>query len=142
MNSAVDVAPQRGAQAYCPHCFLLVEAEVEGAWPPVPTRCPHCRLLIGAGRARSSPTATPGARGAAAGVFSSRATRSEGVEPSIHEIGAAIRAVAEEMGVAPDRLLMIDYQQRVAGAGDLPQLGDVLASFGSWKQARREAARG
>src|SRR5918994_5235835 len=49
--------------AYCPHCFLQVEAEVEGDWPPTPTRCPHCRLLIGPGRARASAAAKPGARG-------------------------------------------------------------------------------
>jgi hypothetical protein len=35
---------------------------------------------------------------------------------------------------------MVDYQQYVAGNGDLPELADVFAAFGSWKRARREAA--
>ena len=47
--------------AYCPHCFLLVESEVPAPWPPVHSRCPHCRLLIGAGRGRPTSEANPGA---------------------------------------------------------------------------------
>src|SRR5436190_937634 len=45
--------------AYCPHCFLLVEEQVEGEWPATPTRCPHCRLMIGMGRARPTPAGNP-----------------------------------------------------------------------------------
>ena len=47
-------------EAYCPHCFLLVEHEVKGEWPEHPVRCPHCRLLIGPGRAREAAEANPG----------------------------------------------------------------------------------
>ena len=67
--------PKAAADAYCPHCFLLVEQNVGESWPDLPSRCPHCRLLIGAGRARPTPAATPGARGTAAGVFAHQAKR-------------------------------------------------------------------
>jgi hypothetical protein len=126
--------------AFCPHCFLLVEQDVGESWPAVPTRCPHCRLLIGVGRARPSPEANPGARGTAAGVFAHRAKRREDSEVSPDEIRGAIRAVAEQLGSRPERLLMVDYQQRASTDTSLPGLGDVFAAFGSWKRARREAA--
>ena len=127
--------------AYCPHCFLLVESKVKGEWPPSPERCPHCRLLIGPGRARETSDAKPGARGTAAGVFAHRAKRTdEDGDVSEDAVREAIRAVAEELGARPERLLMVDYQQRASADSDLPPLTDVFAAFGSWKRARREAA--
>src|SRR3712207_4611481 len=87
-------------EAYCPHCFLLVESEVQAAWPPRPTRCPHCKLMIGPGRAKATSEAQPGARGTAAGVFAQQARdgRQEGdvVEPE--RVRYAIREVAEQTG--------------------------------------------
>jgi hypothetical protein len=128
-------------EAYCPHCHLLVERDVDEPWPEEPLRCPHCRLLIGEGRARPTSEADPGARGSAAGVFAHRARRSgDGGDSSREEVGEAIRAVAEELGERPERLLMVDYQQRASQDDDLPQLEDVFAAYGSWKRARREAA--
>src|SRR3954468_5564603 len=129
-------------EAYCPHCFLLVEAEVRGEWPPRPTRCPHCKLMIGPGRARSTPDAQPGARGTAAGVFAQQArdAREEGIEVSPDRVRKAIRGVAEKTGSRPERLLMVDYQQRAAKDKSLPSLSEVFAAFGSWKRARRESA--
>jgi hypothetical protein len=56
------------------------------------------------------------------------------------DVREAIRVVAEELGSRPERLLMVDYQQRAASDEDLPELSDVFAAFGSWKRARREAA--
>jgi hypothetical protein len=129
--------------AYCPHCHLLVESEVGEEWPPAPIRCPHCRLLVGAGRARPTPAAEPGARGSAAGVFAHEAKRAgtdEDAGASADEICDAIRSVAEELGARPERLLMVDYQQRVSHDEALPSLSDVFAAFGSWKRARRAAA--
>jgi hypothetical protein len=128
-------------EAYCPHCYLLVESGVSGAWPPAPARCPHCRLMIGPGRARASSDGVPGARGAAAGVMAERA-RHVTAEPdhSDAEILAGIRTVAGETGVAPERLLMVDYQQYATRDSTLPQLHEILGVFGSWKRARREAA--
>jgi hypothetical protein len=129
-------------EAYCPHCFLLVEDDVPGAWPPRPTRCPHCKLMIGPGRARATADAQPGARGTAAGVFAQQArdARDDGTAVSPEEVRRAIRLVAERTGSRPERLLMVDYQQRAAKDKDLPALSEVFAAFGSWKRARRESA--
>jgi hypothetical protein len=122
---------------------MLVVAESAGTpWPPAPTRCPHCRLMIGAGRAKAAGDGAPGARGAAAGVLAREAHRQ--ADPDDHAsaeaVRAGIRAVARELGAAPERLPMVDYQQRAVGDPDLPDLTDVFATFGSWKKARREAA--
>jgi hypothetical protein len=128
------------AEAYCPHCFLLVEQNVGENWPPSATRCPHCRLLIGPGRARPTAEANPGARGSAAGVFAHQAKREDGEDVSQDKIREAIRRVADELGSRPERLLMVDYQQRASTDASLPSLSDVFSAFGSWKRARREAA--
>ena len=130
------------AQAYCPHCFLLVEREVATPWPPGPTRCPHCRLMIGSGRARPTAEANPGARGTAAGVFAQQAKNADdgGEHASEEDVQEAIRDVAARLGFQPERLLMVDYQQEAATDSTLPTLTDVFACYGSWKRARREAA--
>ena len=130
----------RTNEAYCPHCFLLVEQNVPGNWPENARRCPHCRLLIGPGRARPTAEASPGARGSAAGVFAHQAKREDGDNVSQDVIRGAIRRVAEELGSRPERLLMVDYQQRASADDSLPTLSDVFSAFGSWKRARREAA--
>jgi hypothetical protein len=99
--------------------------------------------MIGTGRAREEGDGAPGARGAAAGVFAREAQRrdtSEGEHASPDDVRAGIRTVADELGARPERLLMVDYQQRVADDADLPDLTDVFAAFGTWKRARREAA--
>src|SRR3954469_25280170 len=123
-------------EAYCPHCFLQVANDVDGPWPQEPQRCQHCRLMIGPGRARPTAEANPGARGTAAGVFAQQAKRAD--QPSEHateeEVQGAIRLVAGRLGFAPERLLMVDYQQEAAGEPDLPTLTDVFAVYGSWKR--------
>lgn len=130
--------------AYCPHCMLAVAEGTSGPWPPAPTRCPHCRLMIGIGRSRAEDEGTPGARGAAAGVLARDAQRHVGPETmdeaSPDAVREGIRAVARELGAPPERLLMVDYQQRAAEDAELPDLSAVFAAFGSWKRARREAA--
>jgi hypothetical protein len=124
--------------------MLAVAEGVTGEWPPAPTRCPHCRLMIGVGRARNEGDGTPGARGAAAGVLARDAQRhmtSEEIDDaSPDEVREGIRAVAKELGAQPERLLMVDYQQRAAEDADLPDLTAIFAHFGTWKRARREAA--
>ena len=141
MASAPTKKKRAAGDAYCPHCHLLIEKRVGKDWPEEPQRCPHCRLLVGAGRARPTPAAEPGARGSAAGVFAHEAKRA-GAEGSVsnEEVCAAIRVVAEEVGSRPERLLMVDYQQRASDDDSLPALGDVFAAYGSWKRARRAAA--
>jgi hypothetical protein len=119
------------SEAYCPHCFLLVESEVRGDWPPRPARCPHCKLMIGPGRARPTSDAAPGARGTAAGVFAQQAREGRDDDTEVSP---------ERTGARPERLLMVDYQQRAAKDTSLPSLREVFAAFGSWKRARRESA--
>jgi hypothetical protein len=138
MESAATKKPT--GEAYCPHCFLLVEQNVPEGWPRDPIRCPHCRLLIGPGRARPTAEANPGARGSAAGVFAHQAKREDGDDVSQDDVRKAIRRVAEELGSRPERLLMVDYQQRASEDAELPGLSEVFAAFGTWKRARREAA--
>ena len=140
MTSAARKPARAKSDAYCPHCFLLVEENVAGEWPQLPSRCPHCRLMIGVGRARPTAEANPGARGTAAGVFAHQAKRRDDSDVTPDEVRAAIRTVAEQLGSRPERLLMVDYQQRASLDEDLPELSDVFAAFGSWKRARKEAA--
>jgi hypothetical protein len=141
MASATSKKKRAGGDAYCPHCHLLIERRVGDDWPEEPQRCPHCRLLVGAGRARPTSAAEPGARGSAAGVFAHEAKRAGGdSSTSKVEVCQAIRDVAEAAGSRPERLLMVDYQQRAADDDSLPTLSDVFAAYGSWKRARRAAA--
>jgi hypothetical protein len=132
---------KKAEDGYCPHCHLLVERRVGEDWPKEPLRCPHCRLLVGVGRGRPTPSAEPGARGSAAGVFAHEAKRSKtDGEASKSDVRKAIRQVAEDEGQRPERLLMVDYQQHVTDDDQLPSLSDVFAAYGSWKRARRAAA--
>jgi hypothetical protein len=66
--------------------------------------------------------------------------RDDADEVAPDEVVVGIRAVAERLGSAPERLLMVDYQQCAAEDDTLPDLTEVFAAFGSWKRARREAA--
>jgi hypothetical protein len=126
---------------YCPHCHLLIDRKVGDEWPKEPLRCPHCRLLVGVGRGRPTPSAEPGARGSAAGVFAHEAKRAGGDgDATKEEVRRAIRKVAKDSGQRPERLLMVDYQQLASDDESLPALSDVFAAYGSWKRARRAAA--
>jgi hypothetical protein len=74
-------------------------------------------------------------------VFAHEAKRSGGDSTASKEdVCKAIREVAEAAGARPERLLMVDYQQRVSDDESLPGLSDVFAAYGSWKRARRAAA--
>jgi hypothetical protein len=98
--------------------------------------------MIGPGRAKATSEAQPGARGTAAGVFAQQARdhRDDDTPVSPDKVRNAIRKVAEKTGSRPERLLMVDYQQRAAKDKTLPSLSEVFAAFGSWKRARRESA--
>jgi len=141
MRSATRKKKTAG-DAYCPHCHLLIERKVGDEWPVEPQRCPHCRLLVGVGRARPTPSAEPGARGSAAGVFAHEAKRAGGEDENVpkEDVCKAIREVADAVGSRPERLLMVDYQQRASDDDSLPTLSAVFAAYGSWKRARRAAA--
>src|ERR687887_2725481 len=127
MASATSKKRRAGSDAYCPHCHLLIEKKAGDDGPEEPLRCPHCRLLVGVGRARPTPAAEPGARGSAAGVFAHEAKRAGGdgdESASPNRICSAIRGVAEELGARPERLLMVDYQQRASSDESLPSLSE------------------
>ena len=106
------------------------------ALPPLPTAR---RRRTGAA---DTPSAEPGARGSAAGVFAHEAKRagSEGEDVPKEDVCKAIRDVADAVGSRPERLLMVDYQQRASDDDSLPGLSAVFAAYGSWKRARRAAA--
>ena len=143
MPSATRKRTKTAGDAYCPHCHLLIERKVGDDWPEEPQRCPHCRLLVGAGRARPTPSAEPGARGSAAGVFAHEAKRSgrRRAHATKEDVCKAIRDVAEAVGLAarapPDGRLPAARLRRRAAC---PSLSDVFAAYGSWKRARRAAA--
>ena len=74
-------------------------------------------------------------------MFAHEAKRNGGDgDASKADVRKAIRDVAEDSGQRPERLLMVDYQQRAADDEQLPSLSDVFAAYGSWKRARRAAA--
>jgi len=130
-------------EAHCPHCLLLLPDAESLPYPSAPTRCPHCRLVIGAGRARpDGEDGEHGARahGSAAGVVANAARREHGemLDPTM--VTGALRDVAGNVGCPLDRLRMLDYEEEAQQHPELPPLAGVIATFGSWKQARREAA--
>jgi hypothetical protein len=130
--------------AHCPHCLLVLPNARRLPYPEAPMRCPHCRLVIGAHRARADgDDGEHGARahGSAAGVVANAARREDGeiLEPVL--VSGALHAVADQVGCPLDRLRMLDYQQEAEQDPDLPALADVIATFGSWKKARRAAAK-
>jgi hypothetical protein len=74
-------------------------------------------------------------------VFAHEAKRAGGEESVPKEdVCKAIRDVAHAVGSRPERLLMVDYQQRASDDESLPTLSAVFAAYGSWKRARRAAA--
>jgi hypothetical protein len=75
-------------------------------------------------------------------VFAHEAKRAGGEEENVpkEDVCKAIRDVADEIGSRPERLLMVDYQQRASDDDSLPTLSAVFAAYGSWKRARRAAA--
>lgn len=104
-------------------------------------RCPHCRLIIGLGRALAAGVdATLGrSRGAAAAVVANAARREECAAGDGEAIGAALRVIAAAHGCDVRRLSMLDYQHECDRDRALPSLGVILATHGSWKNARSAA---
>jgi hypothetical protein len=105
-------------------------------------RCPTCRLVVGAGRAtdtRGDGITLSGA-GTAAGFLAAAARREEAEEADPTWVAGALADVAELLGVEVGRLRMLDYQEATGRDPELPELGVVLATFKTWKAARRQAA--
>lgn len=120
---------------HCPHC----DAALPDGWAREHAgRCPTCRLVVGAGRATASPgsgTSISGA-GTAAGILSGAARREAAPPGDRDEVAAGLRLAARELGVETRKLRMLDYQALAETEPDYPTLGVVLATFGTWKQAR------
>ena len=127
----------------CPHCQLPLSDGGVLPYPPRAVRCPHCRLVIGVGRARAqdNPGNDARSRCAAAGALANAARREsrEPLDPA--RVRAALSVVADAVGCPVERLRMLDYQQATQDDAELPTLGDVLATFATWKQARVVALR-
>lgn len=108
-------------------------------YPSRPMRCPSCRLAVAAGRARIGPEPSRSVgSGAAAGVLKNAARRAGDAAITPGEVAAALRFAAGEVGTTVLRLRMLDYEYLQRGHADLPSVGTVLATHGSWKRARRE----
>jgi hypothetical protein len=97
--------------------------------------------VIGAARARTErPDPGHGTQGSAAGVLSNQARREAAIAGDPFEIAAAVQLVAARVHCRVERLRMLDYQEHASVVGDLPSLATILATYGSWKQARRVVA--
>lgn len=128
------------ATAHCPHCLLAIGDDAGRPFPPDRMRCPHCRLGIAAGRARTDVDPASVSSGSAAGVLANAARREDAEAADPATVSAALRRVADEVGVSVARLRMLDYERFSAADSALPALGTVLATCGSWKTARQAAA--
>ena len=118
-------------EMYCPHCGgeLPAHDDAKGG------RCPSCRLVVGVGRARAEPDDE-----VRSGGFMANAARREEAEPVAPELAfEALRAVAEEVGCAVERLRMTDYDRAVRDGTAGPSVAQVLATFDTWKAARAAA---
>jgi hypothetical protein len=138
------VPPAAITAAHCPHCLLRIADGSVWPYPRGPQRCPHCRLIIGPGRARLEPEDDGDARsrGSAAGVLANAARREHGEPGDPLAVLAGLRAVAASRSSPVERLRMLDYQHATERDPALPTLATVLATFGTWKGARREASLG
>ncbi len=134
-----DAASEPGAVSSlrCPHCAATLTPQAAvGA-----VRCGECRLVVGPGRALSEErtAARPGV-GAAAGHVAARArhTGADAVAPE--QISAALRRVADDLGVRVEALRMVDYRRAATARLGSPTLAEVMATFGNWRSARNAAA--
>ncbi len=125
------------AAALCPHCSSRMGFSTPG--PATTARCPACRLIVAAGRAVDAGQVEAHGRSSAAGAALNAARRhaADPIDPDA--VTEAIRACARELGVAPQRLRMLDYQDRCVGS-TRPTLAQIVATSGSWKAACRRSA--
>lgn len=125
--------------ACCPHCLLPMSDDAVAGYPSRPMRCPSCRLAVAPGRARIGPEPRRSVgSGAAAGVLKNAARRSDAAATTPRQVADALRFAAGEVGTTVLRLRMLDYAYLQRAHADLPSVGTVLATHGSWKRARRE----
>ena len=84
-------------------------------------------------------TSSRAGAGSASGHVANRArgTVAAAVEPD--RVVAALRQVAEDLGVRVGALRMIDYRHALTAEFEGPTLAEVMATFGTWRNARRAA---
>lgn len=122
----------------CPHCSGALPESVRST----ATRCPTCRLVVGAGRGVPDDRPDTVSAGTNAGVKASAARRADLPPINPGTVIAALNRMIDETGSPSLRLRMVDYDALAARhPDDYPSLAQVLATFGSWKQARAAAAR-
>ncbi|MCW2999281.1 MAG: hypothetical protein JWN65_2830 [Solirubrobacterales bacterium] len=126
--------------ACCPHCLLPMSEDAAPGYPLEPMRCPSCRLAVAPGRAKLGGDTTSQAvgSGAAAGVLKNAARRADEAATTPQEVADALVFAATKLGTSVLRLRMLDYEYLTRAHADLPSVGTVLATHGSWKRARRE----
>ena len=123
LSAPVQHRPRRPEDGYCPHCHLLIERSVGGGLAEGAASLP---ALPAAGRRRPGAPRRrrPSPARAAAPPGSSRTRPSAPAAKATstkEEVRKAIRQVAEDAGQRPERLLMVDYQQRAADDDELPR---------------------
>lgn len=124
---------------FCPHCHTALPSP----FPIDAARCPSCRLIIGAGRAvDDTPDGRAGNIGGASGMIANAARRESANAAEPAAVLAALKHVADATSTATDRLRLFDYERARATAPQLPTVGTILATFGTWKAARAAAAAG
>lgn len=120
----------------CPHCTLPLARD---PGPGEAIRCPSCGLLVGFGRALHEPP--PERRtGAAAGTRAARARRVAADEQrSEREPSAMLAAIAHATAARPGarELTMLEYERLCHEDGSLPELSELIATFGTWKELSR-----
>lgn len=127
------------AIACCPHCLLPMSDDAGPGFPLQAMRCPSCRLAVAPGRAKLGDTSSQAAgSGAAAGVLKNAARRADEDAANPQEVSDALLFAAGKLGTSILRLRMLDYEYLTRAHTDLPSVGTVLATHGSWKRARRE----
>ncbi|MCW2959035.1 MAG: hypothetical protein JWP18_1838 [Solirubrobacterales bacterium] len=126
--------------ACCPHCLLPMSDDAGPGYPTEYMRCPNCRLAVAPGRAKLGGDTSSQAvgSGAAAGVLKNAARRADEAATTPQEVSDALLFAAGKLGTSVLRLRMLDYEYLTRAHTDLPSVGTVLATHGSWKRARRE----
>lgn len=130
------VAASRMPKPLCPHCTLPLDHDPA---PREVMRCPSCGLIVGPGRALHEPP--PERRtGAAAGRRAARARRdAAGAERGARDAAELLATIATAAAGLrePRDLTMLEYERLRSGDESLPELSEVLAAFGTWKELSR-----
>lgn len=118
---------------YCPHC----SGELPDHHQRGPGRCLTCSLLVGVGRAHTRPD--PELISSMSGLRANAAHREDADPLPRDEVTSALRCAAREVECVVERLRMSDYDRLTAEHPARPSVGQVLATFPTWKLARTAA---